>query len=108
MLGVLQGHAFEAPREEGDLDGDYPIRKLFSKPQRAFFAANAPEGIELDDLLVLGPVNVFKLKTSAEGAPPEARRGALELPGRDQDPRAVDEVRPCRCIRGGGGGAGIS
>lgn len=39
-----------------------PIRKLFSDSQREFFAANAPEGIELDSLAVLGPINVFKLK----------------------------------------------
>jgi hypothetical protein len=38
------------------------IRKLFTKGQRAFYAAHAPEGIGLDDLAVLGPVTVFKLK----------------------------------------------
>jgi hypothetical protein len=35
--------------------GDRPIRKLFSKQQQAFFAGHAPEGVGLDDLLVLGP-----------------------------------------------------
>jgi hypothetical protein len=44
-----------------------PIRKLFSKEQRAFFDANAPEGISLDDLSILGPINVFKLKFRPEG-----------------------------------------
>jgi hypothetical protein len=39
-----------------------PIRKLFTKEQRAFYAAHAPEGVELDDLLILGPITVFKLK----------------------------------------------
>jgi len=39
-----------------------PIRKLFSKPQRAFFAAHAPDGLELDDLSVLGPIFVVKLR----------------------------------------------
>ena len=38
------------------------IRKLFSKEQRAFYARHAPEGIELDDLSVLGPIFVLKLK----------------------------------------------
>jgi hypothetical protein len=42
--------------------GERPIRKLFSKPQREFFAAHAPEGIGLDDLSLLGPIVVFKLK----------------------------------------------
>jgi hypothetical protein len=30
--------------------GDRPIRKLFSKEQRAFYEAHAPDGIELDTL----------------------------------------------------------
>jgi hypothetical protein len=42
--------------------GEHPIRKLFSKDQRAFFAEHAPEGIALDDLTVLGPIFVLKLK----------------------------------------------
>jgi hypothetical protein len=44
-----------------------PIRKLFSKEQRAFYDAYAPEGIGLDDLSILGPINVFKLKFKPEG-----------------------------------------
>ena len=44
------------------LQGERPIRKLFSKPQRAFFAAHAPDGLELDDLSVLGPIFVVKLR----------------------------------------------
>jgi hypothetical protein len=44
--------------------GDRPLRKLFSKEQRAFYAEHAPAGIELDDLSVLGPVFILKLKFS--------------------------------------------
>ena len=44
--------------------GERKLRKLFSKEQRAFFAEHAPDGIELDDLTVLGPINVMKLKFS--------------------------------------------
>jgi hypothetical protein len=44
--------------------GDRPVRKLFSKEQRAFYAAHAPAGVEIDDLTVLGPVFVLKLKLS--------------------------------------------
>ena len=47
--------------------GEVPLRKLFSKEQRAFFAAHAPDGIGLDDLSVLGPIFVLKLKSSPEG-----------------------------------------
>lgn len=46
---------------------DLPIRKLFTKEQRAFFAEHAPDGIELDGLAVLGPIFVLKLNmTPAE------------------------------------------
>jgi hypothetical protein len=38
------------------------IRRLFSKEQRKFFAAHAPEDVELDDLSLLGPLTVLKLK----------------------------------------------
>jgi hypothetical protein len=44
-----------------------PIRKLFSKEQQAFYRAHAPEGMGLDDLSILGPINVFKLKFKPEG-----------------------------------------
>jgi hypothetical protein len=42
--------------------GDLPLRKLFSKEQRALYAAHAPEGVGLDDLVLLGPVFVLKLR----------------------------------------------
>jgi len=44
------------------VEGGRPIRKLFSKDQRAFYALHAPEGLELDDLSILGPVFVLKLR----------------------------------------------
>lgn len=47
--------------------GDGRVRKLFSKEQKALFAAHAPDGIGLDDLTILGPLLVLKLKQSPEG-----------------------------------------
>jgi hypothetical protein len=47
--------------------GRRAIRKLYSKEQRAFFSAHAPDGVGLDDLSVLGPITVLKLKFSPEG-----------------------------------------
>jgi hypothetical protein len=41
--------------------GERPLRKLFSKEQRSFFAAYGPAGLGLDDLRVLGPTFVLKL-----------------------------------------------
>ena len=43
------------------------MRKLFSKEQRAFYKAHAPEGLALDDLTVLGPIFVLKLKYAPDG-----------------------------------------
>ena len=45
-----------------EVSGERPLRKLFSKEQRAFFESHAPEGISIDDLSVLGPTFVLKLK----------------------------------------------
>jgi hypothetical protein len=47
--------------------GDEPLVKLFSKEQRRLFAKHAPEGLGIDDLTVLGPIFVLKLKFSPEG-----------------------------------------
>ena len=60
MKGKLEPTAVRA-----SVSGDKPLRRLFSKEQRAFFAAHAPEGIGLDDLSVLGPIFVLKLKIEA-------------------------------------------
>jgi hypothetical protein len=49
--------------------GTRPIRKLFSKQQRAFFTEHAPEDVGLDDLSVLGPITLLKLKFSAAEYP---------------------------------------
>jgi hypothetical protein len=46
--------------------GDLPIRKLFSKEQRAFFADHTAADIELDELAVLGPIFVLKLNFTPE------------------------------------------
>ena len=50
--------------------GERALRKVFTKEQRALFAAHAPEGLALDDLSVLGPVFVLKLPFT----PPELDR----------------------------------
>jgi hypothetical protein len=47
--------------------GELPLSKLFSKAQRAFYSQQAPDDLAIDDLSVMGPVTVLKLKTSPEG-----------------------------------------
>src|SRR4051812_6432161 len=50
-------------------------RKVFSKEQRAYYAARAPEGLELDHLTVRGPLFVLKL---APAPPPLGRKLTVE------------------------------
>jgi hypothetical protein len=56
--------------------GAEPLRELFSKEQRAFFAAHAPEGIGFEDLELLGPIFVLKIKAAPPGY---ARKMVVEL-----------------------------
>jgi hypothetical protein len=62
----LKGRPRKCSVQDAMSDGG-SIRRLYSKEQRRFFAANAPEGIELDDLTVLGPIFVVKLKSVPPG-----------------------------------------
>jgi hypothetical protein len=56
--------------------GKRHLRKLFSKQQRAFYSDFAPPGIGLDDLTLLGPIFVLKLKFSPKNF---GRRMVAEL-----------------------------
>ena len=71
----LKGVARRASVREVAL-GSKPIRKLFGKEQRAFYSAHAPAGLGLDDLTLLGPIFVLKLKGTPEGF---ARKLVIEL-----------------------------
>ena len=42
--------------------GKKRFERLFTKAQRAFYADHAPDGLGIDDLSVLGPIFVLKLK----------------------------------------------
>ena len=61
--------AMETPLVKSFISGDTKLRKLFSKEQREFFAEHAPEGIALEDLSVLGPIFVLKLRFFPEDFP---------------------------------------
>jgi hypothetical protein len=63
--GSLKGRATSDTIRE-TVAGDRPLRKLFSKEQRVFFADHSPDGLALDDLSVLGPIFVLKLKVYPE------------------------------------------
>jgi hypothetical protein len=56
--------------------GEAPLRKIFSKEQRALYAAHAPEGLALEDLSILGPILVLKVKFKTPGS---TRKWVAEL-----------------------------
>jgi hypothetical protein len=48
--------------------GAMPLRKVFTKEQRAFYRAHAPEGLDLDALTPLGPTFILKATFAPKGA----------------------------------------
>jgi hypothetical protein len=74
------------------------LRTLFTKQQRALLAARAPAGVDLDDLVLLGPIEVQRRKLAADriGVPltvecwtyPDGSR-ILELSARCRPDRAL-------------------
>ncbi|WP_062297980.1 hypothetical protein [Demequina maris] len=78
--GFVCSGSLKAASEDGPIHEvmrrERPVRKLFSKEQRALFEERAPDGVDWDDLRVLGPITTLKLKFS----PPElGRRMVAEL-----------------------------
>ena len=56
--------------------GKRALAKLLTPEQQALFAANAPEGLDLNSLIPLGPINLLKLKFTPRGYP---RRMVAEM-----------------------------
>ena len=65
LLGVDEVAA-QADVRETLLEGKNTLHNVFSKEQQAFYEECAPDGIRLDDLSVLGPIFVLKLKFTPE------------------------------------------
>ena len=57
----------DATSVRSTVEGNRPLRKLFSKEQRRLFAEHAPDGVSLDDLATLGPIFVLKLRFDPAG-----------------------------------------
>ena len=76
VLSIAEGEGGRADPCGPCRSGSSSARKIFSKEQRTFFDAHAPDGITLKDLSVLGPIFVLKQNFT----PPElARRLTAEL-----------------------------
>jgi hypothetical protein len=70
--GFVCSASFKGVTDDGSVlaatSGEQPLEGIFSKGQRKFFAEHAPDGVGFEDLSVLGPVHVFKLKSVPAGA----------------------------------------
>ena len=87
--------------------GTRPIRKLFSKAQRAHFADHAPEGVGLDDLSVLGPIPTLRVKFRPPGTKrkfvaelwlyPDGSQ-IVELSTKTLPAQALDVAAECRAL----------
>jgi hypothetical protein len=82
----------DEPLVKATVEGERPLRKLFSKDQRELFADHAPEGVELDELAVLGPIFVLKLKTVPRAL---GREQVIEMWFYPDDSRIVELSTKC-------------
>lgn len=69
-------HTLDPTNVKDSVAGKVPVHKLFSKEQRSVYAEQAPEGLGLDNLAILGPILVLKVKFAPEHY---ARRLVAEL-----------------------------
>ena len=60
-------HVLDPTDVKDAVEGRVPIHRLYSKEQRKLYAEHAPENIGLDDLAILGPILVLKVKFNPEG-----------------------------------------
>jgi hypothetical protein len=85
-------HVLGAGEVKEAVAGRRALRKLFSKEQQRFFATHAPDGVELDDLSILGPIFVLKLKFSPDGF---ARKLVAEMWLYPDDSRILELSTKC-------------
>jgi hypothetical protein len=74
------------------LNGERALRSLVNKAQRAFLEQHAPEGIGPDQLSVLGPITLLKLKFVPPGLD---RRLVAELWGYPDGSRVLELSTKC-------------
>ena len=102
LLGVAQGPLDRRRGPRRRRPATPPLRRLFSKIAAASSTGRTrPTGLTLDDLDAARPdvpaqVPLRRPARRDEALDPAARRGGVVLPGRLEDPRAVDEVPAAR------------
>ena len=108
---VCSGSLKGTPRRGNVWDaaaGKKRIRKLFSKEQRALYEAHAPEGLALDDLAVLGPILVLKLKRTPKGFGRPLVAEVWVYPDGSRILELSTKCQPIGGVPGRGRGAGVS
>jgi hypothetical protein len=69
--GFVCSASMKAERAADDvkdvMKGQAALKSVLTKEQRDFYKANAPDGIKLGDLVLLGPITLLKLKFTPEG-----------------------------------------
>ena len=99
VAGLALGDLLELDRDVLEVAlGELSIRKLFSKEQRTFFSAHAPDGLALNELSILGPI--FVLKQNFEPAQLGRRAPIAERAQRPVVHRDEVDLAPERAIAG--------
>lgn len=88
--------------------GEAKIGSIFSKDQKAFLPAICSEQPENERPQPSGSHNAVEAQVQSKDAGTEDGRGALALPRRVEDPRALDQGGTVRGLRCGGRGAFVS
>jgi hypothetical protein len=95
--GFVCSGSLRAPVDNGRVLDVYhartSLRRLLTKPQRALFRKYKPPVADLDELLVLGPVNILKLRF---GDPAKRRRMVAELWFYPDGSRILELSTKCR------------
>ena len=68
MLSLVQGPQHR-PGDQGRRRPKKRLSRIYSKGQRAFYKAHAPEGLDLDELVPLGPTFLLKGRFAAHTSP---------------------------------------
>ncbi len=65
--GSMKAKELDPLKAKEAFAGQRRTSKLFTKEQRAFYTDHTPGGIELNNLSMLGPINIMKLKFTPGG-----------------------------------------
>ena len=107
VLGIVQGRAQQEPRPSRRCSASARSASCSRPVNAEFYATHAPKGLELDQLSILGPLNVFKLKFVPEDFGRQTGRRVVAVSRRRPGARVVDQGAAVRGVPGRRGGSGV-